>query len=102
MQHATGWCVVDVLLDSRDQLDAELLQGGNHDRVVQPVSSEAAEHVDDYVAHVGVFAQVGDHLLEFLALIDSAGASSWIDELGDLGGSQLTPSFFNLFALGRD
>ncbi|MDV7219152.1 hypothetical protein R5A26_24765 [Streptomyces prunicolor] len=54
VQHAPSWRVVDVLLDRRDQPDAELLQGGDHDRVVQPVPGEAAEHVDDDVAHVGV------------------------------------------------
>nr|WP_236584586.1 hypothetical protein [Streptomyces sp. MBT53] len=99
VQHPAGWGVVDVLLDGRDQLDAELLQGGNHDRVVQPVPSEAAEHVDDDVADVGVFAQVGDHLLELGPLVDRRCRPPGVDELGHFYGTEFHPSLVDFFAL---
>uniref|UniRef100_A0AAU2ACD0 Uncharacterized protein n=1 Tax=Streptomyces sp. NBC_00093 TaxID=2975649 RepID=A0AAU2ACD0_9ACTN len=102
VQHAAGGGVVDVLLHRRDQPDAELLQGGDHDRVIQPVPGEAAEHVDDHVAHVGVFAQVGNHRLELGALVDRCCRPPGIDELCCFCGAEFNTPLMNLFALRRD
>nr|WP_262064046.1 hypothetical protein [Streptomyces sp. STR69] len=102
VQHAPSWRVIDVLLYRRDQPDAELLQGGDHDRVVEPVPGKTAEHVDDHVAHVGVFAQVGDHLLELGALVDACGSPARVDKLLGFGGIQFVATFVNFLALRRN
>nr|WP_234531655.1 hypothetical protein [Streptomyces shenzhenensis] len=102
VEHPSSRGVVDVLLDGGDQLDAELLQSRHHDRVIQPVPGEPTQHVDDDVAHVGVFAQVGDHRLELRALVDGPGGAPGVHELGGLGGAKLAASLLNLLALGGE